>query len=100
MFEEDYFSYTFYLVAPALGDYRYHLLKVLHSVELYPVTIYEVDEDILKELPTDMKVKDGELSADTQDTFMEILKAIFATKKVRKVIGAILAQSGVGIESK
>ena len=38
------------------------------------------------------------LVAGSQDEFMGILRAIFATKKVRRVIEAIIAQSSVGIE--
>jgi hypothetical protein len=38
------------------------------------------------------------LVADSEDIFVEILKAIFATEKVKKVIGAIIAQSGVAAE--
>jgi len=103
--DKDHFAYIFYLVAPALGDYHYRLLEVSHSVDLYPLGI-ETDEDVLMELPVDVKAY-GEmrgrqpkpiLVADSQDRFIEILRAIFATKKVRRVIEAIIAQSGVTAE--
>lgn len=92
------FAYIFYLVAPALSDYRYKLLDILHSVDFYPLLIGTGD-DVLGELPAEMeKGKYDRLVADSQDRFIEILRAIFATKKVRRVIEAIIAQSGVGIE--
>lgn len=94
---QDYFEYIFYLVAPALGNYRYELLEISHSVDLYPLHI-ETDRDVLEELPAEMKDEDDTLTADSEDRFIEILRTIFATKKVRRVIEAIIAQSSVGIE--
>ena len=107
------FEYAFYLAAPAF-NYRYTLLTISHSVDLYPLVIY-TDNDVFTELPDDMKrsgkkrgehpilVADSEsrhpiLVADSESRFTEILKAIFATKKVRRVIEAIMAQSGVDIQ--
>jgi hypothetical protein len=93
----DHFRYVFYLAAPALGDYRYRLLEILHSADLYKLWI-TVDESILKELPAEIlnKSADGnsKLVSDSEEEFMKILKAIFATEKVRRVIGAIMAQLG------
>jgi hypothetical protein len=91
------FGYTFYLVGPALGDYRYRLLAISFPVSIYPVMI-GTDEDIFGELPAEMKAEENTLVADSEEEFMEILRAIFATQKVRQVIGAIIAQSGVDIE--
>lgn len=103
---KDFFEYDFYLVAPALGDYRYQLLRIKHSVDLYPLSIY-IGGDVFEELSAEVKgqaaATAGEyqhaLKADSEDRFMEILRAIFATQKVRRVIEAIIAQSGVGVES-
>ena len=91
------FQYTFSLVAPALGHYSYQLLRISHSLDFYPLEI-ETEEDVLGELPAEMKGEDNKLVADSQDRFMEILRAIFATTKARRVIGAIITQSEVGIE--
>jgi hypothetical protein len=99
---DDRFRYSFYLSAPAI-NYVYQLLKISHSDDLYPVEI-TAGEELYAELPDELRSKlidDGsgvKLIADSEDKFMEILKAIFATEKVRKVIGAIIAQSGVGTE--
>ena len=100
---QDNFGYVFHLVAPALGNYHYRLLTISHSVDFYPLDI-DTDEDVLMELSVDMgasvKMRGGLriLVAGSQDEFMGILRAIFATKKVRRVIEAIIAQSSVGIE--
>ena len=105
------FEFTFYLYGPAL-DYRYRLLTISHSVDLYPVGV-RIDKALYEELSKRElskaitskqleEIYDGsgvKLVADSEDIFMEILKAIFATEKVRKVIGAIIAQSGVATEA-
>lgn len=86
------FRYQFYLVAPALSNYRYRLLTILHSIDLYPLKI-QTDADIFEELPAEVKDEHDELLDIPQDRFMDVLKAIFATKKVKKVIEAMIAQS-------
>lgn len=97
---DDRFKFTFYLSAPAI-NYGYELLTISHSVDLYPVEI-TVGEELYAELPGELRSsliadRSGvKLIADSEDEFIEILKGIFATEKVRKVIGAIMAQSGVG----
>jgi hypothetical protein len=45
------FVYSFYIVGPALGNYRYKLLTVSYPPEFYPLDI-DVDEDILAEQGT------------------------------------------------
>ena len=92
------FSYIFYFVAPALGGYRYRLLEILHSAVLYPLLI-TMDSDIFAELLADMGKAAATrtpytMAANSEDSFMEILRKIFATKKVKRVIEAIIAQSG------
>lgn len=90
---EDYFKYAFYLVAPELSDYRYRLLSIVHSAELYPLRI-TVDGSIFEELPDDIEEdEEGYLIVRSQDGFMKTLRKIFATKKVKRVIEAIIAQS-------
>ena len=83
------FSYRLLLVAPALGFYGYELMRISHGVDLYPVTI-AADDDVLRELTG---AGQEELVANTQDEFVEILAAIFRTRKTRQVIRALLAQS-------
>jgi hypothetical protein len=44
----DHFAYMFYLVGPAIGNYRYKLLTLSYPPEFYPLEI-AVDEDIVRE---------------------------------------------------
>jgi len=87
------FAFSFYFVAPAL-DYHYKVLEIRHSSYFYPLSI-GVDDDILAGLPAEMKGTIGHVVANSEDRFIEILRAIFTTEKVRSVIQAIIAQSAV-----
>jgi len=75
------FLHEFRIRAPALGDYRYELFDVRHDFELYPVVVRVYPADI-------------ELEADCEDKFLELLKQIFSYDSTRRVIGALLANSG------
>jgi len=99
--EGDVFTYDFYIVAPSLNNYRYKLLTISHSVDLYPVII-KVEESIYKEIPQfDNKVastvfekKIGmSLQLDSEPKFIEALRAIFNSSKAKRVISALLVQS-------
>lgn len=72
------FIHTFYLVAPALDNYRHKLFTVTHKVELYPLTIRFSNQDFL---------------ANDSAQFTECLKKIFADEKTKSVIQAFIAQS-------
>lgn len=85
-FEE--FCYNFYLVAPALGNYRYKLFTIFHDIQLYPVKI-NIDSDILEEVSPGTE---GQLSAESEDDFLDILRKIFGAEKTRSLIYALLAQ--------
>lgn len=87
-----HFKYGFYLTAPALSDYRYRLLTIMHSFELYPLDIIP-NEGVRKQLSDKMMNKDEASTAKNEEEFTKILKEIFATKKARRVIEAIIAQS-------
>ena len=81
-------QYAFLIVAPALDNYRYNLFSIWHDINLYPVTI-NVDSDICTEI--DSNDQNGELVAESENEFVEILKKIFGAKKTKKIIGAILS---------
>ena len=94
------FGYTFYLSAPALSGYRYQLLEISYPVGLYPLIITISDESVVSEIPEEMQETRGIFTANSEDNFIDILRKIFATKKVKQVIDAIIAQSDVYIEPK
>lgn len=95
------FNYAFYIVATALDNYRYKLLEISYDLSLYPVDI-EVEEEIReKALPNFQNVEVSAtlntmkrfVCANSEEEFKEILKAIFNSTKVLRVISVLLAQS-------
>jgi len=94
------FGYSFYIVAPALGNYRYKLFMVRHDIDLYPVNIYP-DDDIMKEVCTVLPEQnvwviqgnEATLVAKSEAEFIEILKLIFRSKRTASIIQALIAQS-------
>jgi hypothetical protein len=74
------FLYYVFLVAPALGDYRYLLLQITHGVDLYPVNVLYA--------PTS-----ASSSAETEAAFLEQLQDFFTNEKTVKVIRSLIAQS-------
>jgi len=89
--EEIIFYYGFYIIAPALGNYRYRLLTILYNVDFYPVII-RVDEDVKNEISPSVDV-DPKIIANSEEEFSELLKKIFHSQKTKKIISAILSQS-------
>lgn len=93
----EWFSYFFHIVAPALGNYRYKLLSISHEISLYPVEI-SVEDTIFDEI--DRRFKAFRENTDIQyivsnseEEFIEVLRAIFGSKKCFQVITALLSQS-------
>lgn len=72
------FQLSFYLVAPALDNYRYKLLQVWHGIGLYPVTTMGVQRLI--------KLKNAE-------EFKEYLRSTFASEDTINIIRSLLVQS-------
>ena len=100
--EEETMEYSFNLVAPALGGYRYRLFTMRHDIRMYPLII-KMEEEIFQEVnpgkPEKESVQDKLLrlnhraKVDTEAEFLALLKKIFAATKTRQIIAAILAQS-------
>jgi hypothetical protein len=84
------FEQIFFVVAPALEDYRYELLRVTHAVTLYPAWIG------LREHQTDFK---GEVRTRLGEQFQDAeslgkgLAAAFAIPRIQNAVKALLAQS-------
>ena len=74
------FRHKFYLLAPALGNFRYLLFEIGQPIEMYPLVIIAA--------PTE-----DEIGISNQDEFMEALRKIFAHQKTQNVIEAMRAQS-------
>lgn len=104
--EEKTMEYSFNLVAPALGGYRYRLFTMSHDIRMYPLIItmereifQEVNPETSGKMSVSVSVSDrllrlrNQAKVDTEAEFLALLKKIFAATKTRQIIAAILAQS-------
>jgi hypothetical protein len=101
--EESYrrLRHVLFIVAPALDFYRYPLLEVEHAVVgIYPVTITASwnaprepeEEGIGVDESLDRHYK---LTASDESQFKNALKDLLGHEETKKIIGSLLAQSGV-----
>ena len=90
-----YFQYAFYIVGPVLSRYRYRLFRIVHDVNLYPVSIEDLDPRISSQAFGDAG-SSGEALAELSDVqFVSILRAILRSQRTRDIIDGIRKQSGV-----
>lgn len=94
------FRYDFYLYAPILRNYAYHLFSTTHYLDLYPVVFHVIYEDMRQELESQLGVRrlaqepwEGKLIASEEEEFCVILSKIFHSKRTQGVIGRMRAQS-------
>ncbi len=92
---EGVLRHTLYLVAPALNFYRYPLLDVEHkATSMYPAKIkVRSAEKSQKDIRDDIWDLQN-APADNEEEFKNKLKSVFADEETKKIIGALLAQSG------
>ena len=83
---ESEFYLSFNIVAPSLDRYEYELLRISHGVEVYPVTV------VSSPLPPANNLI--ERLGDEKE-FVEWLGRALACEKTKRIIGSLLAQSGV-----
>jgi len=72
-------NWSFQLVSPALGNYRYELFRVTHPLALYPATVGWEGH------PT--------MSIDSEEAFRVALKQILGSDQTKKIVQALLAQA-------
>ncbi|ETR73210.1 MAG: hypothetical protein OMM_07089 [Candidatus Magnetoglobus multicellularis str. Araruama] len=87
--EKGQFLYEFIVVAPVLQSYEYRLFTISHEIELYPITL-ETDQIIARELGNP---NNDPIVVKSEPDFIEQLRKIFCSKKTKKIINAMLAQS-------
>jgi hypothetical protein len=87
--ENGKFLYEFLIIAPSLLDFQYRLFTISHEIELYPITI-ETDKIISRELGND---NNDPIVVKSEPEYIERLRKIFCTKKTKKIINAMIAQS-------
>ena len=94
--QPEIFAYNFYIVAPALGYYRFLLFTIAHSIELYPLEM-RIDEKIFWDVFSDASVfsivDEEKLKIGSEDEFLQVLKKIFDAGKTRRIISVLLAQA-------
>ena len=69
-----FFNHRLILVAAALGDYEYELLKIRHGVDLYPVTDARTGEEM-----------------EDEELFLEWLHQQLTSPATVKVVGNLVA---------
>jgi len=72
--------HSFILVAPAIGGYKYRLLRVIHNVDVYPLTLHFE--------PTNTQTE-----ASNQEDFEKQLGSIFSSDKTQNIVKSLIAQS-------
>jgi len=89
----DQFAYEFLISVENL-EYRYSPFRVEHSIDLYPVKIFLQDDDISKEVIGRVSSTNPWTTciAATERDFLEALGKIFTSEKMKRVLGALLAQ--------
>lgn len=79
-------SHEFYVVAPALNNYRYRLFSVSHGiVNYYPLTV-----DWHNRMPWE---GESQFKAENQQGFLDILGIIFNAPDPVKIISSLMSQS-------
>jgi len=73
------FSFDLELVAPALNNYTYTILRMYSSLNMYPLEInaYGI----------------GNYKCENEDQFVDAIRAILSSPKVHGVITSLVAQS-------
>lgn len=100
------FRYVFYILGPALANYRYKLFEISYGIELYPVTIVLAlalarETHSTPKLSPDLGMRGmARLYANSAEELLVLLREIFGAERTRRVIGAILSQSGVELAGK
>jgi hypothetical protein len=84
-YSEPDFVYDFYVVAPALNNYRYRLFSISHSVDFYPLGIQEGVFDLAG--------RDSELKVNDEEEFLQTLAKIFSSERTKGIISSLIAQS-------
>jgi hypothetical protein len=90
---DDRFAYEFLISVENL-EYRYSPFRVEHSIDLYPVKIFLQDDDIAKEVVGRVSSTNPWTTcvAKTEQEFLETLGKIFTSEKMKRLLGALLAQ--------
>lgn len=92
------FCLQFYIRAPSLNNYSYKVFEIRHDLSFYPLRIESTDQNIFKATKSSLDLDESfeeyrYMDAKDQEELEEILKTIFSSPEVKKVINGLLAQS-------
>lgn len=82
----DKFELEFYITAPSLNDYSYKVFSLKHDLNFYPLDVYEPRGGGMLSSSSSFS------TAKDQKELEEILKTIFSSSQVKRVINGLLAQ--------
>jgi hypothetical protein len=92
-YHEKPFSFDFSITSPVLGNYTYPLFRISYDIGLYPVK-FTVEDALARELGVGRESGQlGELIAEEEGEFIQILSRILGSKRTRQVIGGILSHA-------
>jgi hypothetical protein len=80
--EGEVFIFDLDIVAPSLNKYRYTVLTVRHTIELYPISVFAEAQE------------NRGVLCHNQAEFETALSGILQAPRTRRVISALLSQSG------
>ena len=78
----DTISFSLFIIAMQLNQYKYEVLKVQHGVKIYPVGVYNLVEP-----------RDRWVSCPSEEIFLTKIKSILSSSETRKIIESLLSQS-------
>lgn len=82
------FTYDFNIRGKLLKDYKFKLLTIGHNITIYPVRI-RLENDIRKEVG----LKNIDLIIDNHNDFVNTLKQVLSSNKLKYVIATIISLS-------
>jgi len=76
------FTFDLNVVAPALGNYVYGILRIDYKLEFYPLRLQSHADQ-------------AEYDCANEDDFLKVLEEVLASRKVRSIVTSLLSQSRV-----
>ena len=81
-YEEKAFVHQLTLVVPSLDDYRYLLLSLTHDIELYPVRVESLANDV-------------QIDVASEEQLNEVLQKLLSAPKTKNIISSLLGQVSI-----
>lgn len=78
--KDDRFETELDIIVPSLNDYRHTLLRVVHSIRIYPVEIHDF-------------ANEEKHTYENEASFLSRLEHILTSRAVRNIIETLISQS-------